>query len=602
MSNITHNTNIKFDIDFCTSPKLEINLEENDDSKYIPFKIENIQNYNPLYSQFMDTNSSTLESISLNHKYHAVDLGNVMNLENNEKIEKPVFVKFSPLLDPTRYLIGKYETPETWILPQLHESTENVNKSNAKLAEYNNASYVDNFFSYLTSQLKHNHGMENSIDYYGSYLGIQEKFKINIADDIDYLNQSKYFNENKNKLFLVDEFSNYNEYFEYGSRNNKKKIKIGSNSNSISNISVLSLDDIAEIDESLECPMEIDAPLVEENDNDEIIYEKIKDGESVASSDDDSDLNYSSESESDSNESNEEPHDDDDDDSAQFEDCDDDENENDEDNENNEDKEDYESTSSIDEEPILNAYLPNFPVQMICLEKCQGTLDQLFENGEMDENTTSSALFQVIMTLLCYQKAFWFTHNDLHTNNIMYIETEEEFIYYLYKNVYYKVPTFGKIFKIIDFGRAIYKFKNKIFCSDSFAPGGDASTQYNFEPFFNLNKPRLEPNFSFDLCRLGCSIYDFIIEEDENFNEMDRIQKLIHTWCSDDNGKNVLYKKNGDERYPNFKLYKMIARNVNKHSPEAQLEYDVFKEYISSEIPECGSLIIDIDSIPKYYV
>jgi hypothetical protein len=184
----------------------------------------------------------------------------------------------------------------------------------------------------------------------------------------------------------------------------------------------------------------------------------------------------------------------------------------------------------------------------------------------------------------------------------MYIETQEEFIYYLYKNVYYKVPTFGKIFKIIDFGRAIYKFKNKIFCSDSFAPGGDASTQYNFEPFFNPNKPRLEPNFSFDLCRLGCSIYDFIIEEDENFNEMDRIQKLIHTWCSDDNGKNVLYKKNGDERYPNFKLYKMIARNVNKHSPEAQLEYDVFKEYMSSEVPECGSLIIDIDSIPKYYV
>ena len=83
---------------------------------------------------------------------------------------------------------------------------------------------------------------------------------------------------------------------------------------------------------------------------------------------------------------------------------------------------------------------------------------------------------------------------------------------------------------------------------------------------------------------------------------MDRIQKLIHTWCLDDNGKNVLYKKNGDERYPNFKLYKMIARNVNKHSPEAQLEYDVFKEYISSEVPETTSLIIDIDSIPKYYV
>ena len=36
----------------------------------------------------------------------------------------------------------------------------------------------------------------------------------------------------------------------------------------------------------------------------------------------------------------------------------------------------------------------------------------------------------------------------------------------------------------------------------------------------------------------------------------------------DDNGKNILYKKNGEERYPNFKLYKMIARIVHNHTPE----------------------------------
>jgi hypothetical protein len=589
----------KFDIHFCSSPNVELHLEQNNDLEYNPFKIENIQNYNPLYSQFFDTNN-TPPSVSLNHKYSVLDLEHVLNTDTGEKVETPVFVKFSPLLDPTRYLIGKYEIPEKWVLPKMDESVESTNKANAKLLEYNNASYVDNFFSYLTSQLKHTHGMENSIDYYGSFLGIQEKFKINIADDIDYLTQSKYFNENKNKSFLVEEPANYNDFFEYGSRNNKKKLKIGSSSNSLSNISVLSIDDMDIID-GIETPVDIDTPLIEENMNEEIVYEKTNDEESIVSSDD-SDLNYSSDSDMDGDESNNDPQDegeeqehDESDDSSQFEDCDD-------EDEDNEDNDEYSSSNSSNEEPVLNAYLPNFPIQLICLEKCHGTLDQLFENGEMDENTAASALFQVIMTLLCYQKAFWFTHNDLHTNNIMYIETHEEFIYYLYKNVYYKVPTFGKIFKIIDFGRAIYKFKNKLFCSDSFAAGGDASTQYNFEPFFNQNKPRLEPNFSFDLCRLGCSIYDFIIDDDENINEMDSIQKLIHTWCLDDNGKNVLYKKNGDERYPNFKLYKMIARNVNKHTPEAQLTYDIFKQYISTEVPETTSLIINIDSIPKYYV
>ena len=68
------------------------------------------------------------------------------------------------------------------------------------------------------------------------------------------------------------------------------------------------------------------------------------------------------------------------------------------------------------------------------------------------------------------------------------------------------------LFKIIDFGRAIYKYNGKTFCSDSFQTGGDAATQYNTEPYFNEKKPRLEPNFSFDLCRLACSIFDYIVD------------------------------------------------------------------------------------------
>ena len=33
------------------------------------------------------------------------------------------------------------------------------------------------------------------------------------------------------------------------------------------------------------------------------------------------------------------------------------------------------------------------------------------------------------------------------------------------------------------------------------------------EPYYNDKKSIVEPNFSFDLCRLGCSIYDFITEK-----------------------------------------------------------------------------------------
>jgi hypothetical protein len=217
----------------------------------------------------------------------------------------------------------------------------------------------------------------------------------------------------------------------------------------------------------------------------------------------------------------------------------------------------------------------------------------------------ASVLFQIVMILLTYQKVFHFTHNDLHTNNIMYVETETEYLYYKYKNVVYKVPTYGKIYKLIDFGRGIYRFQGKQFCSDSFAVGGDAATQYNCEPYMNENKARLDPNYSFDLCRLGCSIYDFIIDSDDqdDIEQFDALQKTIYRWCTDDNGKNILYMRNGDERYPGFKLYKMIARSVHKHTPENQLEYKFFKQFaISTKKSKNmdGEDIMDIDEIPTY--
>ena len=54
------------------------------------------------------------------------------------------------------------------------------------------------------------------------------------------------------------------------------------------------------------------------------------------------------------------------------------------------------------------------------------------------------------MILITYQKAFALTHNDLHTNNVMFNETTIEYLYYKIDNKYYKVKTYGKIFKIIE--------------------------------------------------------------------------------------------------------------------------------------------------------
>jgi serine/threonine protein kinase len=234
------------------------------------------------------------------------------------------------------------------------------------------------------------------------------------------------------------------------------------------------------------------------------------------------------------------------------------------------------------------------------MEKCDGTLDELFDRGKMDGKQATSALMQVIFTLLAYQKAFQFTHNDLHTNNIMYVNTDLEYLYYRFEQRMYKVPTYGRIYKIIDFGRSIYTFEKHVFCSDSFFAKGDAATQYNFGPCLDPSKPVLEPNPSFDLCRLGVSIFDFVMDIDTDIADMDAFQKTIRRWCQDDRKHNVLYKRNGDDRYPNFKLYKMIARTVHRHTPQAQLNYFIFRQHlVGEEVPE-EVRVMNLDDLPTY--
>jgi hypothetical protein len=183
----------------------------------------------------------------------------------------------------------------------------------------------------------------------------------------------------------------------------------------------------------------------------------------------------------------------------------------------------------------------------------------------------------------------------------MYNHTEKEYLYYKFESRYYKVPTYGKLYKIIDFGRAIYTFKGKFICSDSFHQKGDAATQYNIEPYFNKNKPRLGPNMSFDLCRLACSLYDYFLTDVENVKNCgDPIAGLIDEWCKDDKGRNILYKKCGEERYPDFKLYKMIARTVHKHTPQAQLDNVQFEKYKINRKKAKQKKIMDIDKLPVY--
>jgi hypothetical protein len=675
--------------------------------KYTPDKIESallfdIQNFTPIYSRFFDINETNYNSIQLNQKYY---LQNIIehsheHIDSHETLNHletvigddeahthnvPIFVKYSPLLDPIRYLSGKYNVQDakTMNLPKYNSCADDCED---KMLNVNNASYVDGFFSYLTSKTLHTHGIVHGLDYYGSYLCKQREFSTNVFDDIEYLVGCSFFNQYENELFSID----YSQFGEDESDisdlnvsklmklRNKMKTVIGGDGGDgcgdqpddyPNRLHILDTICGEEIENTDAQEVVIDTPdemitvseMVELN-VDEYLKSEGADADADADAGADADVekttlnhknhtrdreDYSSDDSSQSNSSyttidaNGDGDGDGDGgdggdgavvvqvDESSFDDAvdkngdSDDSHDSDGDSSNSSnssnstgDSETDESYDSDDEN--ITVKIKDFPVQAILLEKCVSTLDHIMMTDELTKEEWVSILFQVIMTLIIYQKMFAFTHNDLHTNNVMFIETTEEFVYYLYENQYYKVPTYGRIFKIIDFGRAIYKFRGELICSDSFHPKGDAATQYNFPPYYNPDKPTVEPNYSFDLCRFACALFDYFIydlRKVEKLCKSDPVIRLIVKWTTDDKGRNVLYKSSGEERYPDFKLYKMITRSVHNHVPSNEIHNAIFSEYkitykkykkhaaLAAKFLKEGKnthIIMNVDTLPCY--
>ena len=567
-------------------------------------EMSKMQNFIPIYSKFFSLNNTNYNNINLNHDLYVTKILNkqynndytfcceLKNILNSEfKIEQKTFIKMAPLLEPYKYLFGKYSSYDNlnlFNLPSLEN--ENVHK---KISDENNSSYVDSFFCYLSSQLLNKHKIINCIDFYGSFLGLKKNYKINIIDDIEYLVESDYFNKNQNKLFQIEDYS----HLIYKPKLTPIKI-IDTEEINIELEEINSIDELTvetNLEENKPDLLPINMPEIESADN---ISELTESNINLNNKNN----TYSSSSSCSSRTSHSNSNDLNDSDISSVV-----SSEESELDENIEYTSSQESSVSDIEEEMLFVTFDEFPVQLIFLECCDGTFDSLIlNNDDLPHEEIFSALMQIIMTLLVYQKTFSLTHNDLHTNNVMYVKTNLKYLYYKYNNKTYKVPTFGRIYKIIDFGRAIYKINGLLICSDSFKNGNDAATQYNIEPYFNDKKSRLEPNFSFDLCRLACSMFDYFVDEINDVKDLsicEPLVKLITEWCLDDNGVNILYKNTGVERYPNFKLYKMIARLVHNHTPEAQLERDVFKKYLISnktKIDTKNTLIIELDNLPSY--
>ena len=263
------------------------------------------------------------------------------------------------------------------------------------------------------------------------------------------------------------------------------------------------------------------------------------------------------------------------------------------------------------------AVFEDYPVQTILMEKCDKTLGDVLE-GEYQDKEIKSILFQTIFGLAFLQKHFDFTHNDLHINNIMVTKTEKKFLVYRANKICYRVPTNGYIAKIIDFGRAIYTFKDRVYFNDVFSKYGEAEGQYSYPkqevPYYKsefvekdekgepIEKEHIQPNPNFDITRLATTVMDDLVktqrilvtgedkdkdeDKDEDEDEDEEAQGELEKYYPDTELFNFLKECVTDDEGVNlhleeesFDLYKRIAKHAKSATPKDLLKHKVFEKY-----------------------
>lgn len=259
--------------------------------------------------------------------------------------------------------------------------------------------------------------------------------------------------------------------------------------------------------------------------------------------------------------------------------------------------------TAFDEDYTVHAELYDMPVAVMFLEQMEGTMDECLEQKlytpiktEEQKEIWRSWLFQVCAALTQIQGSLNLTHNDLHTNNVLWKKTEQDYLWYKSTiGQVYRVPTFGRIFTIIDYGRAIFTLNGHTCISSDYDDGHDAAGMYNFGLIEDKELPRVYPCKSFDLCRLACSLLRAMYPQNPTEKVKGRVlskegewtvketveelYNLLWVWLTDAKGENVLETEEGDEKYPGFDLYQVIAATVKSAVPEDQLKKAIFAPF-----------------------
>ena len=163
----------------------------------------------------------------------------------------------------------------------------------------------------------------------------------------------------------------------------------------------------------------------------------------------------------------------------------------------------------------------------------------------------------------------------------MYLSTDKPYLYYKYNGICFKIPTYGKIFKIIDFGRSVFTFKKKTYMNDAFSKYGEAEGQYTYPPQVSFLKTDytdiIYPSYKFDICRLAITMIDEIrYNHDDQLEDVKEYKELL------DFLKFLVIDKNGtrlDKERDDFNLYIKIARDACNSTPSDVIKHPIFNDF-----------------------
>jgi len=584
---------------------LEDNPENNLDNTTQSHNIENILNNDQTFeieqsninqSDDDNTDDSDDKEIeeAINNTYIANALVERINKQTGERIvkEEQIHIKKTALLEPLKVMKDEYVIPAR--IQNKHLENPSLQNTMNKLNSYNNSGHVEALFLYLGNKLVESGKCPSFPYYYGCVNGEDPNYHHNITDEYDSISRTKWFrNRVKNDFDLLiiesDDVDEMQEQMENNLRRPQSfcrdKTQLQDDDAS-SNEASSNDDDYEDIedDEDIDDIADVDDSEIVQSDNENIkeepnkvipidaidsaldnILEDLENKNTTANNPnfitelDDDELDITIEDDITSTENQPQQQggknilEDDDDFIDELSDVDPD----------NLSIGDFENNSSN----LYYIRCDKMPVNLCLMEKLDQTLDDLLDDGyNMSETEWFSVWFQVAFGLAIAQKYFSFVHNDLHSSNVMFKETTMKYLLFQIGNNIYRIPTYGKITKIIDFARGTFKLGDRWIFSDQFKDDGDAWGQYDYPSDGTLKNCEHKPNPSFDLVRLGTTII-------QRLESLPTVRHFVEDITKDDYDNSLCYDED------TFQLYIDIAHNCHNAVPIEVLNRPEFEQF-----------------------